>query len=85
VLGAARGPHAARSGSSALGRARAVAGCDLSADKLDAAAPRAAALFYTTSYAELLARPEVEIVAIYTPDALHGEHVVAPRSRPAST
>ena len=32
-------------------------------------------LFYTTNYAEMLTRPDVDIVAIYTPDALHGEHI----------
>lgn len=30
---------------------------------------------YTTRYAEMLANPDVEGVAIYTPDPLHGEHV----------
>ncbi|MBI4493242.1 MAG: Gfo/Idh/MocA family oxidoreductase [Chloroflexi bacterium] len=58
-------------------RARAVAGCDLSEEKIAAARAARPDLFYTTSYAELLAHPEVEIVAIYTPDALHGEHIVA--------
>src|SRR5690606_12488400 len=32
-------------------------------------------LFYTTNYEEMLARSEVDIVAIYTPDALHAEHI----------
>lgn len=57
--------------------AHAVAGCDLSTEKLDAARAARPQLYYTTSYAEMLARPDVEIVAIYTPDAHHGEHVVA--------
>lgn len=58
-----------------IASARAVAGCDLSEEKLAASRAERPGLFYTTSYDELLARPEVEIVAIYTPDALHGEHV----------
>lgn len=56
--------------------ARAVAGCDLSADKIAAARADCPELFYTQDYAELLARPEVEIVAIYTPDQFHGDHIV---------
>lgn len=62
---ATRAPHA-----------RAVAGCDLSADKIAAARHDCPDLFYTQDYAELLARPEVDIVAIYTPDQFHGEHIV---------
>ncbi len=61
-----------------LGRAphvRAVAACDLDRAKLDALRPHVPGVLLTTEYAELLAHPEVEIVAIYTPDALHGEHV----------
>ncbi|MCA9297473.1 MAG: Gfo/Idh/MocA family oxidoreductase, partial [Phycisphaerales bacterium] len=30
---------------------------------------------FTTSYDEMLSMPEVEIVAIYTPDAHHGQHI----------
>jgi len=58
-------------------RARAVAGCDLDANKIAACRAELPQLFYTSSYAEMLARRDVDIVAIYTPDALHGEHVVA--------
>lgn len=57
--------------------ARAVAGCDLEPTKLAAARAEVPELFYTVDYAEMLRRPEVEIVAIYTPDKYHGEHVVA--------
>ena len=57
-------------------RAVAVAGCDLDPAKLEASRRERPGLFYTADYAELLARPEVEVVAVYTPDALHGEHVV---------
>ncbi len=57
-------------------KAHAVAGCDLSAEKIGAARGEYPELFYTSDYAALLARDDVEIVAIYTPDALHGEHIV---------
>jgi predicted dehydrogenase len=57
-------------------RARAVAGCDSDPAKLEAARAERPDLFYTGDYAALLARPEVEVVAIYTPDAEHGGHVV---------
>ena len=56
-------------------RVRPVAGCDLDRKKIDACRAELPELFYTTNYPEMLARPEVEIVAIYTPDAFHGEHV----------
>jgi predicted dehydrogenase len=56
--------------------ARAVAGCDLQQEKIAAARQDAPDLFYTTSYDALLARDDVDIVAIYTPDHLHGEHVM---------
>jgi predicted dehydrogenase len=58
-------------------RARAVAGCDLEASKIEACRAVKPDLFYTGDYGEMLRRPDVEIVAIYTPDALHGEHVEA--------
>ncbi|MFN8378992.1 MAG: Gfo/Idh/MocA family oxidoreductase [Anaerolineae bacterium] len=56
--------------------AHAVAGCDLSADKVAEARRDCPDLFYTENYAELLARPDVDIVAIYTPDQFHGDHIV---------
>lgn len=62
---ATRAPHA-----------HAVAGCDLSADKIAEARRDCPDLFYTPDYAELLARPDVDIVAIYTPDQYHGDHIV---------
>lgn len=62
---ATRAPHA-----------RAVAGCDLSLDKIELARRDCGNLFYTQDYAEMLARPDVDIVAIYTPDPAHGEHIV---------
>ncbi len=56
--------------------ARAVAGCDLDEQKIAEARRDVPDLFYTTSYDQLLARDDVDIVAIYTPDHLHGEHIV---------
>lgn len=55
--------------------ARAVAGCDLRPEKIAAARRDRPDLFYTTSYEEMLARPDVDIVAIFTPDPLHAGHV----------
>ncbi len=64
LTGLSRAPHA-----------RAVAGCDLSAEKLEETRRIHPGLFLTSDYDELLARDEVEIVVIYTPDHLHGEHI----------
>lgn len=55
---------------------RAVAGCDLNPDKLEAARHDLPDLFYTTDYDAMLSRPDVDIVAIYTPDRYHAEHIV---------
>lgn len=52
---------------------RAAAGCDLSPEKRAAAA--ALQVPVHADYAEMLARPDVDIVAIYTPDELHCEHI----------
>lgn len=62
--GAMRAPHV-----------RAIGGCDLREDKIAAARAACPDLFFTTSYDELLARDDIDIIAIYTPDHLHGEHV----------
>jgi predicted dehydrogenase len=56
--------------------ARAVAGCDLSAEKIKAARHDCPDLFYTSDYDEMLRRDDVDIVAIYTPDPIHGEHII---------
>src|SRR5574341_678956 len=56
-------------------KARAVAGCDLSEEKIEACRRERPDLFYTKDYAALLARADVDLVAIYTPDACHGEHI----------
>jgi predicted dehydrogenase len=53
----------------------AVAGCDLDTAKVEACRAALPGLYYTADYTELLARDDVDIVAIYTPDPLHGEHI----------
>lgn len=55
---------------------RAAAGCDLSADKINAAKASFPDLFYTQEYDVMLARDDIDIIAIYTPDHLHGEHII---------
>ncbi|MCL4197849.1 MAG: Gfo/Idh/MocA family oxidoreductase [Phycisphaerales bacterium] len=52
------------------------AGCDLSEDKIAASRREWPELFYTSDYDAMLARPEVGVVAIYTPDAQHADHVL---------
>lgn len=59
------------------GLARAVAGCDLREEKIAEARDVAPDLHYTQSFEELLARPDVQIVAIYTPDHVHHEQIEA--------
>lgn len=53
-----------------------VGGCDLNTEKLEACRSELPDLFYTNHYPDLLARKDIDIVAIYTPDSLHGEHIV---------
>lgn len=65
LVGLSRAPHA-----------RAVAACDLSDEKIASTKADLPDLFYTQDYDELLARPEVDIVAIYTPDQFHGDNIV---------
>ncbi|MBL8964775.1 MAG: Gfo/Idh/MocA family oxidoreductase [Phycisphaeraceae bacterium] len=55
----------------------AVAGCDVSAEKVEACRSEKPDLFYTPDYREMLAMEDVRIVAIYTPDPMHADHVVA--------
>jgi predicted dehydrogenase len=55
---------------------RAVAGCDLREQKIAEARAVCPDLFYTASYEEMLQRDDVDIVCIYTPDPLHGQHIV---------
>lgn len=56
--------------------ARVVAACDLKPEKLEAARQNDPSIALTDSYDEMLANDAVDIVAIYTPDHLHGEHIV---------
>ncbi len=56
--------------------ARSVAGCDLSAEKIAASKAEYPDLFYTSDYDAMLERDDVDIVAIYTPDAHHAEHII---------
>ncbi|MDG4825727.1 Gfo/Idh/MocA family oxidoreductase [Asanoa sp. WMMD1127] len=56
---------------------RPVAGCDLDAATRAAVAAEAPEVAMTASYADLLARDDVAIVGVYTPDHLHAEHIVA--------
>lgn len=55
--------------------ARPVAGCDLNPEKLAACRDELPGLYYTDSFERMLERSDVEIVAIYTPDSSHAEHV----------
>lgn len=61
----------------ASGLCRAVAGCDLSEEKRADAIAACPNLWVTPSYEEMLARPDVRIVAIYTPDPMHADHIEA--------
>lgn len=54
-----------------------VAGCDLSEAKLAASRAEMPDLLYTSEYQQMLRDPRVQVVAIYTPDALHAEHITA--------
>ncbi|RQP11709.1 MAG: gfo/Idh/MocA family oxidoreductase [Microbacteriaceae bacterium] len=58
-------------------RVRPVAGCDLDSDAIANVRADLPDVSFTTSYAEMLADPEVDIVGIYTPDPLHGEQIIA--------
>jgi predicted dehydrogenase len=44
---------------------------------LEPYAKQAGIPFATTDYRELVRRPEVDVVAVYSPDALHAEHCIA--------
>jgi predicted dehydrogenase len=52
------------------------AGCDLRPEKIEAARAACPGAYFTTSYDEMLARPDVQVVAIFTPDHLHGKHIL---------
>jgi predicted dehydrogenase len=54
----------------------AVAGCDVDQQKINESKKERPNLFYTTNYDEMLSRDDIDIIAIYTPDQFHGEHIV---------
>ena len=54
----------------------AIGGFDPDAPKRHAAADVAPGLFYPDSLEEFFANPEIDIVAIYTPDATHAELII---------
>lgn len=56
---------------------RPVAGCDLSPEKRSVAEEECPGLWTTDDYDAMLARPDLDIVAIYTPDALHADQILA--------
>jgi len=69
------GLHEGRTLLAALNRTRhirAVAACDIDKEKLAAIQREFPSLNCTLHFQDLLARPDVDLVAIYTPDALHG-------------
>ncbi len=49
--------------------------CDLNEDLCKQRCQEFGLQHYTTSYEDMLSRPEIEAVAIYTPDPLHAQHV----------
>jgi len=51
--------------------------CARRKDVLDAYAKSEGIPFATTDYRELVERDEVDVVAVYSPDALHAEHCIA--------
>ena len=58
-------------------RYRLVAACARRPEMLEPYAKHAGIPFATTDYRELVRRPEVDVVAVYSPDALDaGKHVI---------
>jgi predicted dehydrogenase len=53
-----------------------VMACDLEDKRLEAAKQEHPNVQYTKSYDEMLSNPDIDIIAIYTPDPLHVEHVM---------
>jgi predicted dehydrogenase len=51
--------------------------CATRPDRLAAAARDCGVGFTTTDYRELIARPDVDVVGVYSPDHLHAEHALA--------
>ena len=51
--------------------------CDINEDRLAKTAEDHNVEISTTDWKELISRPEVDVVGVYSPDALHAEHVIA--------
>lgn len=51
--------------------------CSPTAAKLNALADKWQIHFRTTDYHELLARPDIQVIGVYSPDHLHAEHAKA--------
>src|SRR3954464_11895902 len=51
--------------------------CDTDATRLEQLRSQHNISFATTHYQELLARPDIDVVGIYSPDHLHIEHIAA--------
>lgn len=60
----------------ASGQCRPIAGCDLDEEKRRAAEAVCPGLWTTDDYASMLAREDVQIVCIYTPDHLHAGQIL---------
>ena len=56
---------------------RVTALCDTNEDILDSVAREHGIGYATTDFAELVARPDIDIVGIYTPGPLHAEQILA--------
>ncbi len=54
----------------------AAAGCDLNPDKIAQASEDCPEVFYTSDYETMLKQNDVDIVAIYTPDHYHCQHII---------
>ena len=51
--------------------------CSPSAGKVEALARQASVPFWTTDYHQLIARDDIQVVAVFSPDHLHAEHAIA--------
>jgi len=51
--------------------------CDANFDRLKAVAERHKIEYVTEDYQELVRRDDIQIVGVYSPDHLHGEHAIA--------
>jgi predicted dehydrogenase len=51
--------------------------CSLNPEKLRQRAQQAGVSFWTTDYRELIARKDVDLVVVFSPDHLHAEHCLA--------